>query len=131
MKWTIEKIRRSFSGRLIGSLKMREQVCKTLLCLPSDMIKQTTSCVWFISFPDNAWALTFKGSDVADQHLVFISHELLAENPKKIKYTILHELGHVFLNHRNSMGFYQTDSEINQQEREADNFAKKYLKKTR
>ncbi len=126
--WTTETIRRSFSGRLIGGPKMRESVCEALLKLPSKMIRYASTQIWFISSPDDAWALTLRGSDVAKQHLVILCDELFEEDQEKIKYTILHELGHVFLKHRNSMGFWQTQREINKQELEADQFAKRYLK---
>jgi Zn-dependent peptidase ImmA (M78 family) len=58
---------------------------------------------------------------------VFISDELLRQKKEHIYYTILHEIGHVVLNHRNSIGFRQTVSEIKRQESEADLFAKRHL----
>lgn len=115
-----------FDGRLMGNLKMREAVCKTVLKLPFELINRVTSSVWFISSPEDAWAFTLRGSDVKNQHLVVISDELLEQDDKQIEYTILHEIGHVVLEHRNSIGFVQTESEISRQEFEADIFAKKY-----
>jgi hypothetical protein len=131
MKWTIETVRKALGGKLIGRLYMREMVCKTLLFLPPEMIQHICSSVWFISSQEDAWALTFRGSDVHGAHLIFLSDELFTATEEQITYTILHEVGHVILNHRNSLGGYiQTDSEIKQQEREADKFAKKYLPDT-
>lgn len=127
MNWTIQQIRQAFSGRLIGKSKMKTSVCGALLYLPADMVKNITNCVWFISSPDDAWAFTFRGSDIKDQHLVFLSDELFEETKEKIEYTILHEIGHVILKHRNSMGYRQSQTEIRQQELQADRFAKKYL----
>lgn len=127
MKWNTEQIKREFGGRLIGKLKMRKMVCETLLCLPLKTSQYITKKVWFISSPDDAWGLTFRGSDIAKQSLVILSDELFSQEDEKIKYTILHEIGHVLLKHRNSMGFRQTQEEISKQEEEADKFAKKYL----
>jgi len=127
MKWNVVKVRRALGGKLIGNLYMREIVCKTLLLLPSENIADITATVWFISSPEDAWAFTFKGSDIKDRSLIFISDELLRQDEAQISYTILHEVGHVLLNHRNSIGYEQTALEIKQQEREADLFAKKYL----
>ncbi|SRR6266568_1959076 len=127
MKWTVIKVRRALGGKLIGNLYIREFVCKTLLLLPSEIIEYVCEKVWFISSQDDAWAFTFRGSDIRDRNLVILSDELLKQEESQIRYTILHEIGHVVLNHRNSIGYEQTQSEINQQEEEADRFAKKYL----
>lgn len=127
MKWTLTKIRKTLGGKLVGKLFMREMVCKAILFLPPDLIDQVTKGVWFISSQDDAWALTFRGSDLKERHLIFLSDELLSQPEKQILYTILHEIGHVILNHYNSIGFAQTQSEIKIQEREADRFAKRYL----
>jgi len=45
----------------------------------------------------------------------------------QIKYSIAHEIGHVVLNHRNSVLIAQTKAEIKKQEKEADEFARKYI----
>jgi len=127
MKWTIEKVRKTLGGKLIGNLRMREIVCKTILLLPTDIVEYACRKVWFVSSPEDAWTITFKGSELTDRHLVFLSHELFEQPESQIRYTILHEIGHVILNHRNSIGVEQTQSEIKQQEDEADRFAKKYL----
>ena len=127
MKWNVVKIRKALGGKLIGTLRMRELVCKTILFLPSEMIEFVCTKVWFISSQDDAWAFTFRGADIEERSLIFISDELLRQDEKQISYTVLHEIGHVVLNHRNSIGYEQTQTEIKEQEREADNFAKKYL----
>jgi Zn-dependent peptidase ImmA (M78 family) len=108
---------------------MRKLVCKAILHLPPELIEQVTHRVWFISSQDDAWAFTFRGSDIRDAHLIFISDELLIADEAQITYTILHEIGHVVKAHRNSLGGYmQTESEIHQQEDEADLFAQEMLR---
>ncbi len=129
MKWTVTKVRHALGGKLIGNLYIREFICKTLLLLPSEIIEYVCEKIWFISSPEDAWAFTFRGSDIRDRSLIILSDELLRQDENQIRYTILHEIGHVVLNHRNSIGYEQTQSEINQQEEEADRFAKKYLPK--
>jgi hypothetical protein len=111
----------------MGKLRMKKMVCETLLNLPSDIIKYVTGNIWFISSLEDAWAFTFKGSDIKDQYLVILSDELFEQDKKQIRYTILHEIGHAILGHKNSMGRVQRKLEIKQQEAEADQFAKKYL----
>lgn len=49
------------------------------------------------------------------------------QDVSKIHYSIAHETGHVILRHRNSILEKQRKKEIKRQEKEADNFAKKYL----
>jgi hypothetical protein len=130
MRWTVAKVRKALGGKLIGNLYMREIVCKTLLLLPADFIERVGKNVWFVSSPEDAWAFTFKGSEIKDRSLIFLSDELLRQNESQIRYTLLHEVGHVILNHRNSIGYQQTQTEIRVQEQEADRFAKEYLGKS-
>lgn len=127
MKWTVAKVRKAFGDKLIGNLFMREIVCKTMLLLSSEKIKFVCEKVWFISSPEDAWAFTFHGSEIKERSLIFLSDELLQQPEEQIRHTILHEIGHVVLNHHNSIGFKQTESEINLQEAEADRFARNYL----
>lgn len=129
MEWTVEQVRWSFSGRLIGSSFMQKVICQTMLCLPPEIIKYATSSVWFISSSSDAWAFTLKGSDVEGQFIIFLPNELFRQRHNKIRYTILHEIGHIILGHNNSMGYKQSLQEINRQEKAADKFAKKYLVK--
>ena len=127
MKWTINEIKLAFTGRLIGNPHMKNGVCETLQYLPDKIIKWVTRNIWFISSPEDAWAFTSKGSDIKDQHLVILSDELFKQDKKQIQSTILHEIGHVILGHKNSIGYKQSQSEIKRQEIEADQFAKKYI----
>jgi hypothetical protein len=127
MVWNVLKIRRAFGGKLLGSVFMQTLVCQAVLLLPSETIEFVTSHVWFFSTSDDAWAYTFDGNDAKNKHFIFLSDELLSQDKSQIQHTILHEIGHVILKHKNSIGRRQTQSEIKIQEREADNFAKKYL----
>ncbi len=108
---------------------MRKVVCETIIIFPSEIIEYVCKKVWFLSSAEDAWAYTFRGNDLKDKHLIFLSDELLHQNLEDIRYTIAHEIGHVILGHKNSIHFEQTQSEIRNQEREADQFAKKYLQK--
>lgn len=127
MKWDLVGIRKAFGGKLMGNLIMREWVCKTVVLLPDEMIDYVTKNIWFISSPDDAWAFTFRGADIKDKHLIVLSDGLFQQEDEDISYTIVHEIGHAILNHKNSMGRMQTESEIKAQEIEADQFARKHL----
>jgi Zn-dependent protease with chaperone function len=126
MVWTIAKIKKGFGGKLIGNPHMKRVVIDSVLLLPPEIIDYVTKKVWILSSPEDAWAMTFRGDEIKDRHLIFLSDELLRESEEQIRYTLLHEIGHVILNHRNSIGYEQTESEIKHQEIEADKFAKKY-----
>lgn len=76
---------------------------------------------------DDAWAFTFTGNDLKDQHLIFLSEDLLAQHPRQIRFSIAHEIGHVILQHRNSTLERQTKEEIRKQEKEADTFAQQFI----
>ena len=84
--------------------------------------------VWFVGSFTDGWAFTLRQEDLKrGEYLVFLSDELLAQSEGQIIYTILHELGHVLLGHKNSIGRVQTKAEVRRQEKEADEFAEKYI----
>jgi Zn-dependent peptidase ImmA (M78 family) len=128
MDWDIKKVRAAFGGKLVGSVFMKTMICETVLIFPSEMIERITGNIWFLSSDDESWAYTFDGNDARDKHFIYLSHELFNENKSQIMYTIAHEIGHVILKHKNSIGRRQTESEIKKQEREADEFAKFHLR---
>lgn len=127
MKWDIQKIRRAFGGKLVGNIFMKTVICEVMLIFPSEIINYVTKTVWFFSSAEDAWAYTFDGNDLTNKHFIFLSDELFEQDKEQIQYTIAHEIGHVILKHKNSIGREQPQSEIKKQELEADLFAKKYL----
>ena len=127
MKEDVRKIYHAFSGKLVGTKQMKYYVCETLFLMPEEIINRITSNCWFMSSMDDAWAFTFTGNDLKDQHLIFLSDDLLRQSPTQIRYSIAHEIGHVILGHRNSVLERQTKREINKQEGAADLFAKQFV----
>jgi Zn-dependent peptidase ImmA (M78 family) len=123
----VKTIYSAFDGKLVGNAKMKRQVCETLLLMPEEIIAQVTKTCWFMASMEDAWAFTFTGNELKDQHLIFLSDELLLQDEAQIHYTIAHEIGHVVLGHRNSVLVQQSKAEIQKQEQEADTFAKQYL----
>lgn len=118
----------AFRGKLVGGFFMKKMIAQTILKLPEDTIDYLIDNVWFLGSAPESFAYTFKGDDLAGQHMIFISDELLAEPQDQIEYTLLHEIGHVMLEHRNAINYHQPKEEIAKQESEADQFAKEYLK---
>jgi Zn-dependent peptidase ImmA (M78 family) len=125
---SLQKLQKAFDGKLIGSKRMQKYVCETLLLMPQEIQDYICQKCWFVSSYEDAWAFAFAGNDLKNQYLIFISDDLLHQAASQIRYTIAHEIGHVILKHRNSVFTWQTKTEINKQEREADKFAKQYLK---
>ena len=123
----LTRIYQAFAGKLVGNKRMKIHVCTTLSNMPPDIITFVTKNCWFLGSLEDAWAFTFTGNDLKDQHLIFLSDELLRQNAAQIRYSIAHEIGHVILNHRNSVLAQQTKAEIRKQEREADVFARKFI----
>ena len=105
MKWKVTDVRKALGGKLIGKLFMREMVCTTLILLPQDVLENVCAAVWFISSPEDAWAFSFRGSEIKNRSLVILSDELFTQNEAQIRFTILHEVGHIVLDHRNSIGY--------------------------
>lgn len=117
----------AFHGKLVGTHPLQHFVCEVVKELPEDMQGYITTYCWFVGSLEDAWAYTFTGNDLSDQHLVFLSDELFAQDPKQIRYSIAHEIGHIVLGHRNSIYYKQTKQEIDKQEKEADAFARQYF----
>ncbi len=123
----LKVIYQSFEGKLVGSLQMKIFVCETLLSMPKDIIMFVTTNCWFISSFQESWAFALTGNDLKDQHLIFLSDDLLIQSSDQIHWTIAHEIGHVVLGHKNSTLVQQTKHEISLQEKEADSFAIQFL----
>ena len=115
-----------FNGKLVGTKMMQKWVCETLSKMPDEIINFVTKTCWFFGSMEDAWAFTFTGNDLKNNHLIFLSDDLLNQHPRQIMYSIAHEIGHVMLKHRNSTLVKQTKEEIKQQENEADAFAKQF-----
>lgn len=121
------EIYHAFNGKLVGSKRMQNYVGQTLSLMTEDIIDYITKNCWFISSMEDAWAFTFTGNDLKDQHLIFLSDELLTQHAEQIRYSIAHEIGHVILKHRNSILRRQSKREIHKQELEADKFARRFI----
>lgn len=129
MKPGINEIKAKFGYKLIGSGKLRSVVARTVAIFPKKIINEVTRRCWFVGSFDDGWGFTLKADEFKKgECLIFLSDELLRESEGQMMHTIAHEIGHVILGHRNSIGKVQSKSEIKRQEKEADEFAKKYLK---
>jgi Zn-dependent protease with chaperone function len=95
--------------------------------MPDEIVDFVTKNCWFLGSMKDAWAFTFTGNDLKDQHLIFLSDALMNQNSKQIQFSIAHEIGHVILGHRNSTLVKQSKEEIKKQEKEADTFAEKFI----
>jgi len=107
MRYQTQEIYSMFGGKLVGSTRMKRLICDVLTNMPDPIVKYITKNCWFMGSMDDTWAYTFRGNDLKNQHLVFISDELLNQDEDQIRYSIAHEIGHVVLNHRNSIMFKQ------------------------
>lgn len=127
MNFTREEIRKRLGGRLVGKEIMKRATVAAIQRLPDQIIKKVTETVWFVSSFDDAWGFVLTGEELRGKHLVFLSDELFKEGEKQIVYTIIHEIGHVILKHRNGILKPQSRAETEKQEMEADKFAKEYI----
>jgi len=122
-----EEIRKAFGGKLVGTKKLKEHVTEVVSFLPKDLQEYITEYVWFVGSMEDAWGYTFTGNDLADQHLIFLSDDLLAQEIEQIQWSIAHEIGHVVLGHKNNIFIKQSKYSINKQEEEADGFASQFV----
>jgi hypothetical protein len=122
------EIKENFKYRLIANPQIKSLIIKTLQIFPDDIIKHISTSCWFISSYEDSWAFVLKSDDIKkDQSIIFLSDELLKESQEQIIYTIAHEIAHVILGHKNSIGRVQTKSEVKRQEKEAHEFVKIYF----
>jgi hypothetical protein len=124
---TAREVYKDFNGKLVGTSCMRRCVYQTLVKMPDEIVDFVTKNCWFLGSMKNAFAYTFTGNDLKNQHLIFLSDELLNQDLEQIQFSIAHEIGHVILRHRNSTLTEQTKQEIRKQEKEADEFARKFI----
>ena len=127
MHLTPKEIKDRMGGRLAGSDLMKDSVALAITKLPEEVAQKIIDNCWFFSSFEDNYGYAFNGNDLKDAHLVFLADILFQEPQSQILYTILHEIAHIALNHKNSIQYAQTKSEIAKQEKEADQFAKKYL----
>lgn len=127
MTWTTAEIKRKMGGRLVGNDFMKNSVALAISKLIDEIAIPIIQNCWFFSSTDDTFGYAFNGNDLKNKHLIFLSDVLFHESESQIMYTILHEIGHITLNHKNSIQYAQTKEEIRLQELEADQFAKKYL----
>lgn len=128
MKYTQKEIIKKFGGKLIAHGFAKKHIAKVILKLPKETIDYLVENVWFLSSSEDAYGYAFNGNDIPNKHFIFLAEELFRQSNYQINYTILHEIGHIILKHKNEIGFRQSKEEIRKQESEADEFAKKYLK---
>jgi len=123
----LETISKKFGNKIIGDEEVRKIICEVVSLLPTKTIDFVTKNVWFVnSFPD-AWGFVFRGNELKGKYLVFLSNEIFKQPKEDQYYEIAHEIGHILLKHRNSIGKPQTKAHIARQEREADGFARSLL----
>src|SRR5260370_36155878 len=112
MTKTAKDVFNMFGGKLVGNKRMQNYVCEVVALLPLEDIVFITDKCWFMGSMEDAWGYAFTGSDLKDQHLIFLSDALFEQGDSQIFYSIAHEIGHVILGHRNSMFTKQSKQEI-------------------
>lgn len=128
MLYTPARIHKALGYKLIGTKFLKEMVCQTLLIFPNETFDFITQHCWFVGSFEDGNAFTLRAGELKKgEYLIFLSDALFEQDEEQIRYTIAHEIGHVVLGHRNSIGKPQTRSEIRMQEREADAFARCFL----
>jgi Zn-dependent peptidase ImmA (M78 family) len=127
MYLAVKEIKQEMDGRLVGSDFMKDHVALAISRLPSEIAQPIIDNCWFFSSFEDNYGYAFNGNDLKDMHLIFLADILFQEPQSQILYTILHEIAHIALNHKNSIQYTQTKEEIAKQEKEADQFAKRYL----
>lgn len=106
---------------------MKDAVITALALLPKDLANTATKKIWFVSNFEDAWGFVLTGEELGGKHLIFLNNNLFDQSPAQIRYSILHEVGHVILGHRNAILKAQSKTETEKQEDDADKFARQIL----
>ncbi len=130
MKESVDTIEKKFRNKLVGSKRMQRLVCETLLIFPLDIIAYVTKNVWFASSFEDAWGFVLKIDELKERgdYLIVLGEELFEQDSYAQRYEVAHEIGHVILKHRNAITQSQSAVGIDKQEKEAHEFALKYLR---
>ena len=79
MNKNLKETYRAFNGKLVDTKLMKIYVCQVLSKMPKSIITRVTRTCWFLLSKEDAWAFTFTGNDLKNQHLIFLSDDLLNE----------------------------------------------------
>ena len=125
-----DQIKKRFGEKLIGSKRLQQLVCETLHIFPQEVINYVTKNVWFVTSFDDSWGFVLKIDELKSKgkFVIFLGDELWKQDEYARRYEIAHEIGHVILKHRNAITAPQSKAEVDRQEKEAHQFALKYLK---
>ena len=127
MEKRLEKIRKDFGHKLVGNKHAKRIICETLLMFPNDIINLVTKNICFLASFHDAWAYTLDSRDFQNKHVIILSDQLFEQNREQIRSTIIHEIGHVILGHRNAFNAQQSREEIAKQEQDAESFTVYYI----
>ncbi len=130
MKENVDTIEKKFRDKLVGGKRMQRLICETLLIFPREIVDYVTKNIWFVSSFKDAWGFVLKIDELKERgdYLIFLGDELWQQDDYAQRYEIVHEIGHVVLKHRNAITKPQSQAEIEEQEKEAHEFALRYLK---
>ena len=124
-------IKKALGHKLLGNGYLKSMVIRALQKLPSGVLENVCIHCWFVGSFDGGWAFTLRADELKKgECLIFLGDELMDEDEDQIIWTIIHEIGHVILGHRNSIGEVQAKSETREQEKEANLFALRLLRRS-
>ncbi len=114
----------------LGNEKLRFAVAKCLSKLPLEIIEQVTKNCLFV-MPTIEKLGIYLTNDLINDKVIFAFPEKLLEKEKsEIEHTILHEVAHYYLNHKNPLIYTLSGEEYDSQEQEANKQVDEWLKKS-
>ncbi len=122
---TLDEVSYAISAEELSDVN-RLLLCEACLKLPRDMVDKIGSEIFFLDF-EYTMALHLRINTIKRKSIIFFSDEFtdLSDN-EKIR-IILHEIGHHILGHKSHMCLECCPDCFEQFEKEADDFAQKYL----
>lgn len=117
----------STAPTVFGTNYLKQRVQDAINLLPLDLREYVLENVSFIGSFNDAWAYALKREDVSGKYLIIVSNELLMQDKSHIIATLVHEIGHAALGHKNSIGNIQTKREIRKQEQDAHHFTRRLI----
>lgn len=121
-----EQVQYILGGCLIdGTNRFKNLIRKAFECLPQEIVDFCEENIYFLSPARENRACAFDAKSLKDKWIIVVDSSELAKSDEEIISTIIHEIGHVYLNHR----WNPNKSEVtgDTEEKAANNFQKKYF----
>ena len=114
----------------LDNQQLRYVVAKSLSKLPIEIIDKVTENCLFIMPKIEELGIYLPNDFIKDKQIFAFPEKLLEKEEHEIEHTILHEVAHYYLKHKNALIHNLSAEEYDRQEEEANKQVDKWLRKS-